>query len=134
VFVHSTARTAAAATARAKKLHRACDDLQRVERGLGSRRCPDAAAVSERITAISRARRVTVYLRTEVGVDLAAGEPTLARWFDHAALDAEAAADGWYALLTTLPADLAVQDQLLTGRGAHALEDRPRVLRYQNVR
>ncbi|MFC0862704.1 IS1634 family transposase [Sphaerimonospora cavernae] len=37
VFVHSSARAQAAATARAKKLDRARDDLQRLERGLGSR-------------------------------------------------------------------------------------------------
>ena len=37
VFVHSSARASAAATARAKKLDRARDDLGRLVRGLGSR-------------------------------------------------------------------------------------------------
>src|SRR5205823_13736108 len=37
VFVHSTARAHAAATARAQKLHRATDDLDRLLRALRSR-------------------------------------------------------------------------------------------------
>ncbi|EWM10570.1 IS1634 family transposase, partial [Kutzneria sp. 744] len=41
VFVHSTARARAAATARARKLDRARDDLDRLVRGLGSRHYPD---------------------------------------------------------------------------------------------
>lgn len=50
VFVHSSARAAAAATARAKKLDQARDDLDRLTRGLGSRHYPDPKAVTERIT------------------------------------------------------------------------------------
>jgi transposase len=40
IFVHSTARAQAAATARAKKLDRAAGDLARLSRGLGSRHYP----------------------------------------------------------------------------------------------
>jgi Domain of unknown function (DUF4277) len=40
VFVWSSARAGAAATARARKLERATDDLQRLARGLGSRHYP----------------------------------------------------------------------------------------------
>jgi hypothetical protein len=57
VFVHSSARAQAALTARAKKLGRARDDLQRLERGLGSRHYPTAEKVTARITAIARDRR-----------------------------------------------------------------------------
>jgi transposase len=105
VFVHSTARAHAAATARAKKLDRARDDLERLTRGLGSRHYPDEKAVTARITAVAASRRVSAYLRTETGTDPATDKPTLAWWFDQTALDTETDTDGWYALLTNLPAD-----------------------------
>ncbi|MCO1577895.1 IS1634 family transposase [Crossiella sp. SN42] len=124
VFVHSTARAHAAATARAKKLDRATDDLQRLQRGLGSRHYPDRQAVTARITAIASARRVTAYLRTETGTDPATGKPTLHWWFDQAALDAETATDGWYALLTNLPADLDPAEVLIRYKGQEVVERR----------
>jgi transposase len=102
VFVYSSARADAAATARAKQLDRATDDLGRLSRGLGSRHYPTAEAVTARITTIARERRVGDYLRTTVGTDHN-GRPTLDWHFDQAALDTEAATDGWYALLTNLP-------------------------------
>jgi hypothetical protein len=124
VFVHSTARARAATTARARKLDRARDDLDRLVRGLGSRHYPDGKAVTARITAISSARRVTAYLRAETGTDPATGKPTLTWWFDQAALDAEAATDGWYALLTTLPADVDAAEVLVRYKGQEAVERR----------
>ncbi len=57
VFVHSTARAAAAQTARAKKLARASDDLDRLRRGLGSRHYPDEAAVRNRLAVIGKTRQ-----------------------------------------------------------------------------
>lgn len=102
VFVHSSARAEAAATARAKKLDRARDDLGRLTRGLGSRHYPTAEAVTARITTIARERRVGDYLRTTIDTDHN-GRPTLDWHFDQDALDAETATDGWYALLTNLP-------------------------------
>lgn len=102
VFVHSTARAQAAVTARERKLAQARDDLERLQRGLGSRHYPDAASVTARIAAISRARRVSAVLRTAVGTDPATGKPTLVWSFDDQALAAEAAIDGWHALLTNL--------------------------------
>jgi len=101
VFVWSSARAGAAATARARKLERATDDLERLTRGLGSRHYPDADAVTARVAAIAKARRVSGLLRAQVGVDQR-GKPTLAWWFDPDALAAEQATDGWYALLTNL--------------------------------
>jgi hypothetical protein len=92
----SSARADAAVTARAKQLDRARDDLQRLTRGLGSRHYPDPEAVTARLAAIVRSRRVASLLRAEVGTDQATGKPTLAWWFDQAALAAEAATDGWY--------------------------------------
>ena len=111
VFVHSSARAGAAATARAKKLDRARDDLGRLCRGLGSRHYPTAEAVSARVNTIARHRRVGDYLRTTIGTDHNR-RPTLHWHFDQSAIDAEAATDGWYALLTNLPASITA-DQVL---------------------
>ena len=124
VFVHSGARAVAAAAARVKKLDRARDDLDRLGRGLGGRHYPDPAAVTARITAIARDRRVGAYLRTEVGTDPGTGKPTLVWSFDQAALDAEAATDGWYALLTNLPADVCAAQVLRRYKGQEAVERR----------
>ena len=124
VFVHSSARAAAAATARAKKLDRATGDLDRLTRGLGSRHYPTEQAVTDRITAIARDRRVKPYLRGETRTDPATGKPTLRWWFDQAALDAEAATDGWYALLTNLPATADAAEVLARYKGQEAVERR----------
>jgi hypothetical protein len=124
VFVHSSARAAAAATARVKKLDRARDDLDRLARGLGSRHYPDQAAVTARVAAIARDRRVTAYLRTTIGTDPGTGKPTLAWSFDQAALAQEAATDGWYALLTNLPTDIDPSEVLRRYKGQEAVERR----------
>jgi transposase len=124
IFVHSSARAQAAATARAKKLARARDDLDRLVRGLGSRHYPDEKAVTERIGAISRTRRVTAYLRTRTGSDSVTGKPTLTWSFDQAAIDAEAATDGWYALLTNLPAGIDAAQVLIRYKGQEVVERR----------
>jgi hypothetical protein len=101
VLVWSSARAGAAATARARKLDRARDDLERLTRGLGSRHYPDAQAVAARLATIARSRRVTALLHAEVGVDQR-GAPTLTWHFDQTALEREQATDGWYAPLTNL--------------------------------
>jgi transposase len=124
VFVHSTARAHAAATARARKLDRARGDLDRLVRGLGSRHYPTQKAVTERVTAIGRARRVVSYLKTEAGTDPDSGKPTLVWWFDQAAINAEAATDGWYALLTTLPAAISASEVLIRYKGQEVVERR----------
>jgi len=124
VFVHSTARAHAAATARARKLARATDDLDRLVRGLGSRHYPNQQAVTARITAIASARRVTTYLRTQTGTDPDTGKPTLTWRFDQTALDAETATDGWYALLTNLPPDIDAAEILHRYKGQEVVERR----------
>jgi transposase len=113
VFVWSSARAQAAATSRAKKLDRARDDLQRVQRGLGGVHYRTPAKVTERVAAIARQRKVTAYLRAQAGTDPATGKPTLSWSFDPAALDAEAATDGWYGLLTNLTIQQADAAQVL---------------------
>ena len=124
VFVHSSARAQAAASARAKKLDRARDDLDRLVRGLGSRHYPDSAAVTARVAAIARDRRVGPYLRTTTGTDPATGNPTLVWPFDQTAIDAEAATDGWYALLTNLPDNVDAAQVLRRYKGQEAVERR----------
>jgi hypothetical protein len=113
VFVWSSARAGAAATARAKKLDRARGDLARLRRALGSRHYPDEAAVIARLAVIAKTRRVGGYLRGHTDTDPDTGKPTLACYFDQAALDTETATDGWYALLTTLDADDADPAEVL---------------------
>jgi hypothetical protein len=125
VFVHSSARAGAAATARTKKLQRARDDLERLERGLGSRHYPTEAKVTARLAVITRQRRISAYLQAETGTDPATGKPTLAWRFDQQAIDAETATDGWYALLTNLPPGQADTAQvLLLYKGQEAVERR----------
>jgi hypothetical protein len=125
VLVWSSARAGAAATARARKLERATGDLERLQRGLGSRHYPDADAVTARLVAIARSRRVAGLLRAEVGTDPATGKPTLAWWFDPAALAAEQATDGWYALLTNLDPDQADAAEVLARyKGQEVVERR----------
>lgn len=125
VFVHSSARAGAAQSARSQKLDRARDDLDRLTRGLGSRHYPDAAAVEARLAVIVKTRRVGAYLRTTTGTGTDTGKPTLDWHFDQAAIDAEAATDGWYPLLTNLDPDQADAAQvLLHYKGQEAVERR----------
>jgi hypothetical protein len=113
VFVWSSARAQAAARSRTKKLDRARDDLQRVQRGLGGVHDRTPTKVADRVAAIARSRKVTGYLRADTGTDPGTGKPTLSWSFDQAALDREAATDGWYGLLTTLTPDQADAAEIL---------------------
>ena len=120
----SPGRSGAARVARDKKLARATDDLGRLGRGLGGRHYPTTKEVDERVAAIARDRRVKAYLRTEVGTD-EAGRPTLAWHFDDEALAAEAATDGWYALLTNLdPTEADAAEVLARYKGQEVVERR----------
>jgi transposase len=125
VLVWSSARAGAAATARARKLERATDDLERLTRGLGSRHYPTLDKVQARLAAIARSRRVTGLLHAEAGTDPATGKPTLAWHFDQAALEHEQATDGWYALLTNLdPTQVDAAEVLARYKGQEVVERR----------
>jgi transposase len=125
VLVWSSARAGAAATARARKLERATGDLERLQRGLGSRHYPDVAAVQARLAAITRSRRVSGLLCAQVGTDPATGKPTLAWWFDPAGLAREQATDGWYALVTNLtPTQADAAEILARYKGQEVVERR----------
>jgi transposase len=124
VFVWSAARAQAAARSRAKKLDRARADLERVLRGLGSRHYRTPEQVRQRVQVIARQRKVTGLLRAEAGTD-PTGKPTLVWWFDQAALDAEAATDGWYGLLTNLAVEQADAVEVLRRyKGQEVIERR----------
>jgi transposase len=124
VFVWSSARAGAAANARTKKLDRARDDLERLGRGLGGRYYRSDKQVTDRIAVITKQRRVTAYLHTTVGTDPTTSKPTLEWHFDQAAIDAEAATDGWYALLTNLDADIDTAGVFRHYKGQEAPERR----------
>jgi transposase len=124
VFVWSSADAGAAAKSRAKKLARAAEDLDALGRGLGGRHYPTVDKVQARLTTIATKRRVGDYLRADVGVD-ENGKPTLHWRFDQAALDAEAATDGWYCLLTNLdPATVDAGGVLARYKGQEVVERR----------
>jgi transposase len=125
IFVWSSADAGAAATARAKKLDRATEDLDALARGLGSRHYPNAEKVSARLAVIAAKRRVGDYLVATVGSDDDAAKPTLEWHFDRAALDHEAATDGWYCLLTNLaPAEADAGEVLTRYKGQEVVERR----------
>lgn len=130
VFVWSSRRADAAQVARTNKLDRARDDLERLARGLGSRHYPHAQAVQQRASAIGSARRVSSYLRTEVGTDPVTGKPTVAWHYDDIALAAEASTDGWYALLTNLDPNTADASEVLRRYKRQEVSER----RYGNVK
>jgi len=124
VFVWSSARAGAAEKARSKKLERARGDLERLGRGLGGRYYPTQTQVMERIAVITRERRVKACLRTTVDTDPVTAKPTLEWHFDEAALAAEAAADGWCALLTNLTSAVSAAEVLRNYKGQEAAERR----------
>jgi len=124
ILVYSSANATGQAKARALKLAKATGELSRLVRTAGTRFHPTPDAVAARVTAIAAQRRVKAYLRTTI-TQSPAGKPVLSWHFDQAAIDAEAAADGWYALLTNLePGQASPEEVLRRYKGQHAVERR----------
>ena len=124
ILVYSSANAAGAAKARARKLAKATEELDRLVRTAGTRFHPTADAVAARAKTIAAKRRVRAYQRTVITCD-ATGKPALSWHFDQAAIDAEAAADGWYALLANLPpAQASPAEVFLRYKGQHVVERR----------
>jgi hypothetical protein len=74
---------------------------------------------------ISRDRRVGACLQARAGTGPDTGKPTLEWRFDQDAIDAEAATDGWYALLTNLDAgEAGTAGVLILCKGQEAVERR----------
>jgi transposase len=123
ILVYSSANATAQAKSRAQKLARARTDLDTLTRTAGTRHYPTVQAVAAKATAIARHRRVGAYLQTTITTD-DTGKPTFTWVFDQAALDAEAAADGWYALLTNLPTDIDTTEVFLRYKDQPMVERR----------
>jgi hypothetical protein len=124
ILVYSPANADGQAKARARKLAAAAEELDRLMRTAGTRFHPAADAVAARATAIATKRRVMAYLRTAI-THGATGKPVLSWHFDQAAIDAEAAADGWYALLTNLdPGQADAAEVFRRYKGQHVVERR----------
>ncbi|QFQ99376.1 IS1634 family transposase [Streptomyces phaeolivaceus] len=120
ILAHSTGNARGQARAREKRLAKAREELDKLQRGAGGRYYNTAAKVAARIGVITKTRRVTACLRTEITVD-DTGRPALAWHFDEEELQAEQAVDGWYALLTTLTPEQADPAEVLRrykGQGA----------------
>jgi len=128
ILVYSSANANAAVKARTLKLARARTDLDTLTRTAGTRYHPTTEAVSAKAAAIARHRRVAAYLTTTI-TTTPEGKPVFAWAFDQAALDADAAGDGWYALLTNLDADIDAVEVF------HRYKDQPVVeRRYSDVK
>jgi len=124
ILVYSSANAAGQAKARALKLAKATGELSRLVRTAGTRFHPTPDAVAARVTAIAAQRRVRAYLRTTI-TRSPAGKPVLSWHFDQAAIDAEAATDGWYALLTNLePRQASPAEVFRRYKGQHVVERR----------
>ena len=124
VFVWSSGNAQAAVTNRNRKNQRATLELDKVTAGLGGRYYPTPDKVRAKVEAIARDRRVTSWLRFTVGVD-ADGKPTFVWYFDDDVIAAEAATDGWYALLTNLdPVDADTAEVVIRYKGQEVVERR----------
>ena len=124
ILVYSSANAAGAAKARALKLAKAAAEPDKRARTAGTRFYPTEDAVAARVQAITSQRRVKAYLRTTITLN-PVGRPVPSWHFDQAAIDAEAAADGWHALLTNLEPGQASAEQVFRRyKGQHAVERR----------
>ena len=120
VLVHSTGNAAGQQAARDKRLAKAAEELDKLAGVAGGRYYKTAEKIAARAGVIAAKRRVVTCLHWEVGQD-EDGRPTFQWHFDQEVLEAEAKADGWYALITALPADEADATQVLIhykGQGA----------------
>jgi transposase len=129
IFVYSSANARAQATNRARKLGRAQPDLEKLARNAGTHHYPDSDAVTAKLTALASKYRVTAYLRSTITTD-PDGKPHLQWDFDQTAIAAEAANDGWYALITNIPADQASPAEIFLHYKGQPIAER----RYGNLK
>ncbi|MFF4761611.1 hypothetical protein [Streptomyces sp. NPDC001292] len=124
ILVHSTAVAAGQRQAREKRLARAREETDKLAGAAGGRHYKTREKIAARAGVVAAKRRVTACLRWSITTD-EHGTPALAWHFDQDALDAEAAVDGWYALLTSIPAEQAGPAQVLIHyKGQSAVERR----------
>ncbi len=128
ILVHSTANAGAAGKARALKLAQARTELDTLTRTAGTRYHPTVQAVTAKAAEIARRRRVTAYMQTTI-TTTPTGTPVFAWTFEQTTIDADAAGDGWYALLTNLAPDIDATEVL------HRYKDQPVVeRRYSDLK
>ena len=102
VLVHSSGNAAGQRQARDKRLAKAATELDKLAAGAGGRFYNTADKIAARAGVIAKTRRVAKVLYTATGTDPDTGRPTFTWSWDDAAVTTEAAADGWYALLTPI--------------------------------
>ncbi|KDA40397.1 IS1634 family transposase [Frankia sp. BMG5.23] len=125
VFVWSSANDQAAKAARALKLARARDALDTLARAAGSHHLyRTETAVTARVAFLATKHRVSRYLIATTSVDPDTATPSLTWQFDQTVLDAEAATDGWYALLTNLDDSISPAEVLARYKGQEVSERR----------
>jgi transposase len=125
VFIWSSVNARAAQAARARKLDRAREALDTLARAAGSHHLyRTEAQVKARVAFLASKFRVSRYLVTATSVDPRTRKPALNWQFDQAALDAEAATDGWYALLTNLGPEISPAEVLARYKGQEVSERR----------
>jgi transposase len=103
VLVHSTGNAAGQRQARDKRLAKAAAELDKLAAGAGGRYYNTGEKIAARAGVIAKTRRVAKVLHTAIDTDPESGKPTFTWSFDTGVLAAEAAADGWYSLVTPLP-------------------------------
>ncbi|WP_248819438.1 IS1634 family transposase, partial [Frankia sp. AgB32] len=125
VFVWSSVNAQAAASARTLKLGRAREALDTLTRAAGSHHLyRTEAAVKARLSLLATKYRVSRYLVAETSTDPDTRKPALTWHFDQTILNAEAATDGWYALLTNLPDTISPAEVLARYKGQEVSERR----------
>jgi transposase len=103
IFVISSEEQAACRKNRARQMEKAEAELSKVQKNLGTRWYDTPEKVREKVNGILRQRRVTALYRITVGGE--AGTPTFHWERDEAAIAEAEALDGFYVLVTNLPAD-----------------------------
>ena len=111
LIAHSTEEQAAIRKSRARSLERAEQKLERVERGLGGRHYPDAAAVERKLAQILQGTPGR-FIHTETG-ERDDGKPTLSYCRDDDAIADAERLDGIYCLITNLSVEDADPAALL---------------------
>lgn len=129
VLVHSTGNAAGQRQARDKRLAKAAAELDKLAAGAGGRYYNTGEKITARAGVIAKTRRVAKVLHTAIDTDPESGKPTFTWSFDTGVLAAEAAADGWYSLVTPLPnpagpAPRTVEQVLLDYKGQSGAERR----------
>ena len=125
VLVHSSGTARGQANTLDTRLPKAPAELDNVAAVAGGRYYGTKAKITERIGVIRTRHRITDLLHTDVHTDPDSGKPTFTWWWDADLLAAEAAADGWYSLLTDIDAAHADATQIFGDyKGQPAVERR----------